>query len=407
MSTDPKSFNPFVCDEAHHMWDVAAELREIAPAVRLQNGFLFVGRYDAAREVLRDNQTFSAQGGFREDGRYVAMEDRNIGELDPPEHGPIRQLARSGAGGRRDADAMRPFVRSHAERLLKALLQRGGGDLIAELSLALTNVVIAKMLGVPLEDADQLAHWTEEMVTSNTVNTSRESAQQRAVAFPDFVAYIDGMIEARLSGVDAPQDAITRIVRSGMDEADLPVPIIRMILLNLLLGGTATTRDSIGHLLHELIVRPELHERLRGDPSLVPAAVEECLRLAPPVLFLLRRATQSGTLEGVPFEAGDRLLVALASANRDAEIFPDPDRFSLDRVDPLPHVSFGHGAHLCVGAALSRMEIQETLEVFLSEVRPGEMQLAPSFDLTYVSIPFLFGPDRVDVTYSPGGSVAH
>lgn len=400
MANDPRRFNPFDLDEAHHLWDVAAALRATAPVVRLDNGFLFAGRYEVAREVLRDNETFSARGGFRQDGRYVPMEDRNIGELDPPDHGPIRQLARSGAGNRHDAEALRSFTREHAASLLDGMIARGAGDVIADFSLALTNVVIAKLLGVPLADSGRLAQWTEEMVSTDTVNVSDGSAQARADAFPEFIGYVDGLIAQRLSGDDAPDDAITRIVRTGTEQADLPVPIIRMILLNLLLGGTATTRDTIGNLVHELVLHPELHARLRADRSLVPAAVEESLRLAPPVLFLLRTASRSGSLGGVDFGRGDRLLVAIASANRDAEVYPEPDRFSLDRVDPLPHLSFGHGAHLCVGAALSRMEVQEALAVFLERVAPGDIQLAEGFEFAFVPIPFLYGPERVDVSFS-------
>ncbi len=394
---DPRSFNPFDLAEAHDMWDVAAELRREAPVVHLTNGFVFAGRYEPARQVLLDSETFMAKGGFRADGRYVPMEDRNIGELDPPEHGPIRQLARSGAGGPGVAESLRPFVRQHAERLLDSLMENGGGDLITGFGLALTNLVIAQLLGVPLEHSPRLARWTEEVVSANTTGGPKDSAGGRAESFPEFIEYVDGLIRARLSADDAAHDAITRIVQSGIEDADLPIPIIRMILVNLLLGGTATTRDTIGNLLHELIVRPELHERLRSDRGRVPAAVEESLRLAPPVLFLLRTTAKETALAGVSLAAGERVLVAIASANRDVQAYPAPDTFSLDRVDPLPHLSFGHGAHLCVGAALSRMEVQEALDVFLDRIAPGELALAADFELAHVPVPFLFGPQSVDV----------
>ncbi|MDG2304281.1 MAG: cytochrome P450 [Candidatus Binatia bacterium] len=398
---DPLAFNPFDPAEAHGMWDVAAALRRQGPVVRLANGFVFASRYAAARTVLLESRTFCAQGGFRPDGQYVPMEDRNIGELDPPEHGPIRQLARSGAGGRGVAENLRPFVRAHAEQLLDTLVAAGGGDLITGYGLALTNLVIAQLLGVPLEDSPKLAHWTEEVVSSNTTGGPKDSARGRADAFPDFIGYVDGLIEARLSAETAPQDAITRIVQTGIEDAELPVPMVRMILVNLLLGGTATTRDTIGNLLHELIVHHDLHERLRADRSLVPAAVEESLRLAPPVLFVLRRTTESTLLGGLDVSPGERILVAIASANRDEEIYPEAETFSLDRVDPEPHLSFGHGAHLCVGAALSRMEVQEALDVFLDRFAPGDLAHARGFEFAHVPVPFLFGPQSVDVTLTP------
>lgn len=393
----PEQFNPFHIGEAHDMWDVAAALRANGPATRLSNGFVFVSRYEEARRVLVDNQTFSAKGGFRESGHEVPMEDRNIGELDPPEHAPIRQLARSGAGGAGVAESLRPFVREQSEQLIDRLLGEGRGDLIAGYGLALTNLVIARLLGLPLEDSPQLAIWTERMVVAINQVDDAFTTKGRREAFPEFVDYIDDLIRARLSGDDVPQDAITRIVRSGVDEADLPTEIIRMILLNLLLGGTATTRDTIGHVLYEMLRRPDLHERLRSDRSLVPAAVEECLRLAPPVLFLLRLANEPTQMGDLAVAAGDRILVAIASANRDEEIYPEPDVFSLDREEPLPHLSFGYGPHLCVGAALSRMEVQEALSVFLDRVAPGDLALAPGFEMSYVPVSFLYGPMTVDV----------
>jgi cytochrome P450 len=170
-----------------------------------------------------------------------------------------------------------------------------------------------------------------------------------------------------------------------------------MVLIQLLLGGTATTRDFLGHLFHELIRRPELHEAIRGDPRLVPVAGEEGLRLAPPVLFVIRSCRQPTALGGVGIDAGERVIAAIATANRDESLYPLPDEFRLDREDPKPHLSFGHGPHACVGAGLARMEIEAALEAFVELVAPGGLRTAPGFELRRMPTPFLYGPESLAV----------
>jgi len=164
------------------------------------------------------------------------------------------------------------------------------------------------------------------------------------------------------------------------------------VLLQLLLGGSATTRDFLGNLFHTLILQPELHEAIRAERSLVPAAVEEGLRLAPPVLFVIRTCAQDVELGGVALAKGERIIAAIAAANRDPAVYERPDQFRVDRVDPPTHLSFGLGSHFCAGNQLARMEIREALEVFVERVKPGELRTVSGFDLRYMPTPFLFGP---------------
>ena len=170
-----------------------------------------------------------------------------------------------------------------------------------------------------------------------------------------------------------------------------------MVLLNLVLGGTATTRDLIGNLLLSVLTSPELHEALRDDRERIPAAVEESLRLAPPVLYLIRTCTQDCEVRDVRIEAGTRVVVGVASANRDEEIYPEAERFRIDRHNPAPHLSFGYGQHFCIGAPLARLEACQALESFLDRVDPGEIRLSPGFRNEWMPLPYMLGPARLDV----------
>ncbi|MBW2426963.1 MAG: cytochrome P450 [Deltaproteobacteria bacterium] len=411
MKTD-LGFDPFDPSQTQHMWDLMRELRRRAPIAHIGEGFVYVARYEDAREVLRDQKIFSNAGGMRPTGTEIPLHDASIGETVPPEHPPIRRLALAAATGGGVVERMRSHARAVSQELLEGIASRGAGDLIEGLSLALTNRVIGGLLGVPAEECDRLAAWSEEIMHSTLTVTNRtERGVGYEGAFPEFTSYLDSLIEKGLGGMsDAKRepedetDTLTRIVRTGLEIAELDTRIIRMILMNLVLGGTATTRDFIGSLIHELLREPRLYARIRDDRALVPVAVQESLRHAPPVLYVIRTCTESCELSGERIEAGERVIVGIASANRDERIYEDPDSFSLDRHEPAMHLSFGYGPHFCVGSFLARMEGEEALNALLDRFAPGELELEPDFELELMPLPYMYGPVALPIRVQPGSA---
>jgi cytochrome P450 family 142 subfamily A polypeptide 1 len=388
------AFDPFDPAQTHAIADVARRLAVEEPVLRLQNGFVMVSRYEDVRQVLLNSTVFANAGGFRPSGLEVPIEDRTLGELDPPEHGPIRRLAIGAAAGPGALDSLKAFTRENASTLLDAILARGRGDLVGDFSLVLTNRVIAKLMGVPQEKSAWLAEQAESILSTDMPVTNRtERGFGYKAAFPDFTAFIDDLIHQRLTRPDGPPDAISRIIEAAREVGSVPPEtIIRMVLIQLLLGGSATTRDFLGNIFHELILKPELHETIRNDPALAPVAVEEGLRLAPPVLFVIRTCAVAAELNGTAIAPGERIIAAIAAANRDETVYERPHEFRLDRIDPPPHLSFGLGSHFCVGNQLARLELREALEVFVERVEPGALRTVPDFELRYMPTPFLFGP---------------
>ncbi len=397
--TQSFDFNPFDAAQTHAVAQIARRLADEAPVLRLSSGFVMVHRYEDARRILMAPTVFANAGGFRPTGLEVPIEDRTLGELDPPEHGPIRRLAIGAAAGPGAVEDLRNFARETSVRLLEAILARGSGDLVGDFSVILTNRVIARLMGVPLDKCDWLSEQAETILSSEMPVTNRTPRGfGYKAAFPEFTGFIDDLIAQRRLEREGDPDAISRITEAAREAgAAPPETIIRMVLIQLLLGGSATTRDFLGNLFHELILQPDLHAAIRDDPSLVPAAVEEGLRLAPPVLFVIRTATEAATVNGMAIAAGERIIAAIAPANRDAAVYDRPHDFRLDRVDPAPHLSFGLGAHFCVGNQLARMEIQEALKVFVERVEPGALRTVADFDLRYMPTPFLFGPVSMKV----------
>ncbi len=398
MNLDFDLFDP---QQTQNAWEFMRECRNRNPVARIQGGFVLISRYEDACLIFKDGETFSNEGGMRPTGTVVPTEDASIGELPNLIHPPLRKLASIGAQGGGVMRKARPFVRECTERLLDAMIERGSGDLIADYSLPLTNQVIAWLLGVPMEDSEQLAEWGEAIMRSTlTVTNETERGIGYAGAFPEFTGYLESMIRERINNKDAPEDTITRIVRTGLERGDLSIPIIRMVLLNLMLGGTATTRDFIGSLLLKLMRDPDLHRRLRADRALIPLAIEESLRLAPPVLWLTRICTRETDVAGETIHVGERVVLSIASANRDEEIWEDADAFRLDRQRPAPHLSFGLGAHFCVGAPLARMEGEEAIGVYLDRFAAGQVHFKSGFELEMMPLPYMLGPLALDVEIS-------
>ena len=165
---------------------------------------------------------------------------------------------------------------------------------------------------------------------------------------------------------------------------------------HIVLGGISTTTNLLGNLLYRLLCDPELHACLRADPRLIPAAVEESLRLDPPVLFVMRICKRAVEMGGVAIEAGEQVLVGIASANRDEALFDDPDDYRLDRGLPR-HISFSGGAHHCIGAGLARLVAQEATRAFVERFDVGDVALVPGFEFEGVPVFLEYGPARLDV----------
>jgi cytochrome P450 len=398
--SDVPCFDPFDATQTQQMWALMRVFRERAPVARMENGFVYVSRYDDVRTVLRDQETFSNAGGMRPTGLEVPLFDASIGELVPPIHQPVRRLAFAAAQGGGIVERLRPIARSVSEELLEQIAEEREGDLIAGLSLPLTNRVIGALLGVGRDSCDRLAAWSEEIMLSPLTVTNRtERGVGYEGAFPEFSDFLDSLIrerEARVTidpnGAERERDTISRIMRSGLEITELDTRMIRMILLNLVLGGTATTRDFLGNLLLVLLEDPALYARIHGNRRLIPRALEESLRRDPPILYLIRTCTRSVELRGVIIEPGERVIAGIASGNRDERVYREPDQFRLDRAEAQTHLSFGYGPHFCVGSALARMEAEEALGALLDRFPPGTLRLTPGFECELMPLPYMLGP---------------
>ena len=236
-------------------------------------------------------------------------------------------------------------------------------------------------------------------MTRTDADPSKVKAARRVVEQFDAVAR--EVIPRRMASTDRPDDVLTGLIESSTADGK-PLSeekILTHMTKDVIVGGTETTKHLIGNLFYNLCSTPGAYERVRGDRSLVPLAIEETLRLNGPVQILFRVPSIDVEIRGcLQVPAGSTVAVGRASANRDEEVFENPDTFSLERsaAKAKPHLGFGHGIHLCVGAALARLETSCALSAVLD--RAARMELIPGF--RYRRIGFMLrGPETVDVRF--------
>ena len=397
----PGGFDPFDPGQAQRAWPLLKELRRKGPVAPIAGGMHYVTRHAECREVLRDTESFSNASGMKAQGVEVPFEDRILGELDPPQHSVVRRVMVT-ALTPKVVHAAEPFIRGTAEGLLDGVTVPGQADLVAAYSVPLPNRVTVHLLGFPAEDADTIAAWAGELMVSEFPRTNRtERGEGFAGAFPEFAGYIDDKIDHRLReverGKDVPDDVLTRLVRLEVDDVRLTRSQLRALTRNLITGGLTTTSQLLGNLLHQLLSTPGLEHTLRVEEGALANAVEESLRISPPLLFLARGCVHDTSIGDSPIAAGERVIVGTGSANRDELLFDDADEFRVDRPNADQHLTFGYGPHVCPGAAMARIVARIGIATFLERFPPGSVRLAENYEFENVPTFFEIGPRRLSV----------
>jgi cytochrome P450 len=394
-------FDPFDPGQAQRAWPLLKELRRQGPVAPIAGGMHYVTRHAECRGVLRDTESFSNASGMKAPGVEVPFEDRILGELDPPQHSVVRRVMVT-ALTPKVVHAAEAFIRGTAEGLLDGVTVPGRADLVPAFSVPLPNRVTVHLLGFPAEDADKIATWAGELMVSEFPRTNRtERGEGFAGAFPDFAGYIDEKVDHRTReierGKDVPDDVLTRLVQLEVDGERLNRNQLRALTRNLITGGLTTTSQLLGNLLYELLTVPGLEQVVRADEGALANAIEESLRIAPPLLFVARGCVHDTSVGDSPVADGERVIVGTGSANRDELIFEDGDDFRVDRPNADQHLTFGYGPHVCPGAALARIVARIGIAAFLERFPPGSVRLATDYEFENVPTFFEIGPRRLPV----------
>jgi cytochrome P450 len=369
--------------------DVSAALRHPAMSVVEENADLDALMANPLTRVLE--RLFSSHHdpdrpppGER---RFHSVISQSMLFRDPPDHTRLRSLVGK-AFTRSTVAAAEPRIAEIVDELLDGVAGRGSMELMHELAYPLPARVICELLGVPAADHELIARHAPALATRLDPDVMRTGAVERAAeaAIAELLEYLDGLVAERrkspgtdlLSELIAAEDAGDRL---SHDE------LLATIIL-LLLAGHETTANLLGTGLVALLADPPAMERLRRDPTLDATAVDELLRYDGPIQMSQRVTLEEVAIGGATIPARRMVILMVAGANRDPEVFDHPDRLVLDR-DPNPHLAFSSGAHFCIGAALARAEARIALRAILERLTglrlDGTPRWRPSFTIRGLS----------------------
>jgi cytochrome P450 len=351
------------------------EMREQCPVAKVPSGVWCVSRYDDAVAVIKDAATFLSDGASRAPGAIVDEADKMTFEIDPPRHLFVRRALMEAVTPAR-VRSVEPFLRQLVAELVDAMVAQRTSDVVTHLAEPVPSRVIAHLMGLPASDTPRLSVWIREMFESGYLVTNRtEHGEGLVAALPDFMGYLIDQIALRRDGDG--DDLISHMIAAEVDGRRFSPGELLAAVMSLIVGGVATTRDLITMLVYRLAITPAVLSAVRHDPDVAERVVEETLRLDPPVLTLGRLSARDAVVGGVRIPAGEKVLVGLASANRDAAAYDRPDEFVLDREGAPNHLTFGApgGRHFCIGAPLARLEGRVVVETVAALV--GSLSLAP------------------------------
>ncbi|BFU43798.1 cytochrome P450 [Krasilnikovia sp. MM14-A1004] len=348
-----------------------AALRARGPVLPAGGAF-FVTGYAEADRILRDPDMVAYDAALLDRqwsdwraNRAVALFADSMLRQNPPNHTRMRRLA-AGVFTARRVNALRDVVAAQVDEALDDLAANTVGgevDVITHLAYPLPIGVITALLGVPATDRGMFRRLAEALTAVLEVRFTEQQARVAHQAAYELEAYFNGLLALRRS---EPADDLVTVLAAAHDAGGDRLTGAELMgnLALLLVAGFETTTNLLGNGLMLLLEHPEHARRLAADPELAPAYVEEVLRIDSPVQLTERFAGRDTEFGAVPVPAGSELILLLGAANRDPRRFADPDRFDPDRPGNAP-LSFGAGAHYCLGAPLARLEAQVALPAVL------------------------------------------
>ncbi|GLZ28470.1 cytochrome P450 [Lentzea sp. NBRC 105346] len=374
-------------DPVAQPWPLLHQLLADAPIswIPALNAYLLVRRADVTA-ALKDKALSNT--GLTQNIQRLPAEQRDalqpvydsvvlwMGHTVPEDHKRFQNLLKRYFTPR-TVNGLRPRI----AEITQGLIDRAGGDLevVSGLAYPLPASVIAEMLGMPLEDREQLQLWSRD-ITALFGGPDFEALSQAQRSVLEMQDYLRPLLDARR--LEPREDLLTVFAAAERDGLVTEAEIVANCVL-LLFAGHETTASLIANGTKLLLDNPGQVALLRADPSLVPGAVEEMMRMGGPATFIPRIAAAPVEIAGQTFPEGTRFFLGLATANRDPEHYPDPDRFDVTRANAGQQIGFGMGTYYCLGAALARAEADECFRILLTrDVELVSAAVQPIFPLS-------------------------
>jgi cytochrome P450 family 142 subfamily A polypeptide 1 len=330
-------------DRVHEFFTWA---RQEAPVYRDANGYWVVTRHADIIEVERRSDVFTSRGSYRAN---LAMEESNTIALDDPDHMEQRRLV-SRRFTPRAVQAHADFLRERIDELLAAVAGQGRLEVVHDLAAQLPSRLTADLIGFPEDRWEDLQSWSERLMRTDSITLDTDAFTGVVSAITEFNAVLQDIAAERAAC--PAHDLVSTWVEAGFD----PLRLMHETGLYIA-GGAETTRTAIARGLAALADQPDQWEAAAADPGLAPGLVEEVIRWVTPLNNMFRRVVRDDHIGDQAVKAGERVMLAYPSANRDEAVFTEPFRFDIRR-DPNHHLAFGQGTHFCIGANLARLELR-------------------------------------------------
>ncbi|GGF52529.1 cytochrome P450 [Paracoccus acridae] len=348
-------------------WPHYARLRA-TPGLPDWQGFRLASRFDDVRAIASDRRMVRGTAFLPpEERRRIQMAENfhdmpfherfvqtSMLELDGPDHDRLRRAVFPFFTKTR-LESLRPFITGWVDAALDRLIPQGRFDFIADLAAHLPGQVIGHLIGTDPALAPQMTLWSEETVSYFDV--SRRTPDRKARAEDAVRLFHDALQDLHAARKARPRDDLMSAMIGAEDAGLLTHDELIATVMQILHAGHGSTIDVMGSGLHALLAHPDQMARLRADPGLMPLAVQEMFRFAPPLVFFHRHASEDLAICGQDWPRGTTFGLLYASANRDPDAFPDPDRFDVGR-RPNLHLAFGAGPHVCLGNNLARLNME-------------------------------------------------
>ena len=382
--------------------DAFETLRREAPVFRNREidgpGFWVLSKYEDVAAASKDPATFSsARGGTNlfdlSDDDLIRIRTLMV-NMDPPDHSKYRRLVNQGFTPRM-VQKLKDHIRDTCRTIVDDIAEQGECDFVTKVAAELPLQVIAETLGVPLEDRHMVFDWSNRLIGYDDPEF-QTSFEDGRIAAAEMWMYANELAQKRR---ESPQDdLVSALLRAEVDGVRLTEMEFDSFFLLLSVAGNETTRNLISGGMLALIQHPEQRARLMADRSLLNSAVEEMLRWVTPVMHFRRTTSRDVTIRGQRIPEGDKVALFYPGANRDEDVFRDPQQFDITR-QPNDHLSFGMGEHFCLGANLARLEIRCMFDELLDRLPDIELagpvrRLRSNFINGIKSMPVRFTPER-------------
>jgi cytochrome P450 len=371
-------------------------------------GFWAVTRHEDGSYGSRTPALFSAQLGATQlrdpDPQDLPFIRTMMLNMDPPEHTRLRKIMNTGFTPRA-VRGMEPIIRRYAKETIDKVAPRGECDFAEDVGADFPLLTLAEIMGVPKQDRHLLYEWTNKIIgyqdeeyaeIERDPDTGKpiHPRSPRSRTMQEMRAYAGELAQHKRA--HPADDLITRLLEAEVEGESISNEEFEMMFFLFTVAGNDTTHSAIPGGMLALLEHRDQYERLLAEPGLLRSAIEEMLRYAPPVIHFRRTATQDCELRGQPIARGEKVVVFYPSANRDEEIFDEPDRFDITRTRNQ-HVTFGVGPHFCLGNAVARLQMQ----VMFSEIfaRIPDLELAGPVERLQSN--FINGIKHMPVRFTP------